>query len=82
MSDQPDEYLLGQVRDALATDVGELELRVGLSNGRIVVSGTVPTDHRRLEVEEAVRRVADGREVINETSVVDTEASPAEERIE
>ncbi|HEX2026104.1 MAG TPA: BON domain-containing protein [Actinomycetota bacterium] len=74
------EYLIARIQKALATDdrTGELELDVRLAGGRIFLSGTVATDERCRAVEEVVREVAPGRDVVNELSVSPEEAMPGE----
>lgn len=73
------EYLIGRIQKALATDdrTGELELDVRLAGGRIFLSGTVATAERCRAVEEVVREVAPGHDVVNELSV-SSEAAPGE----
>jgi hypothetical protein len=77
--DETPEYLIGRIQKALATDdrTGELELDVRLAGGRIFLSGAVATMERCRAVEEVVREVAPGHDVVNELSV-SGEAGPGE----
>jgi osmotically-inducible protein OsmY len=70
-TDDAPEYLIGRIQQALATDhrTGELELDVRLAGGRIFLTGAVATDERRGAVEQVVREVAPGTEVVNELTV-------------
>jgi osmotically-inducible protein OsmY len=75
------EYLVGRIQQALATDArtGELELDVRVAGGRVFLTGTVVTPERRIAVEEVVREMAPGYEVMNELSVMDEPGSGQEE---
>lgn len=75
--DQAPEYLIARIQEALATDprTGELELDVRLAGGRIFLAGAVATEERCRAVEEVVREVAPGHEVVNELTVA-AEAEP------
>ena len=81
-TEEPREYLVEHVLDALAKDprVNELELDVALTEEKIVVSGTVANESRRQGVTEVVREMVPGREVVNQTSVlsVSPQRTPAE----
>jgi osmotically-inducible protein OsmY len=70
-ADEVPEYLIGRIQQALATDdrTGELELDVRLVAGRIFLTGAVATAERRGAVEEVVREMAPGHEVVNELTV-------------
>lgn len=81
MPEHEPEYLIEKVRERLATDerVAELELQVSVAGDRVVVSGTVPTEERRAAVAEVASEAAPDHHVVNETEVLDTDASPREE---
>ena len=57
MTDAPGPYREESLRQALATDprVMEQELDVSIAGGRVVISGTVPTEDRRAAVTEVAR---------------------------
>jgi hypothetical protein len=79
--DEPTEYLLGRIQQALATDdrTGELELDVRIAAGRIFLTGTVATAERRDAVQVVVREVAPDLEIFNELSLAPAaEPGPAE----
>ena len=75
--DEPTEYLLGRIEQALATDdrTGELELDVRIAAGRIFLTGTVATVERRDAVQAVVGDVAPDFEIVNELSLI-PEAGP------
>ena len=78
---EPQEYLIGHIQQALATDprTGELELDVRIAGGRIFLTGAVATKERCEAVETVVREVAPDIEVANELTVtVETEPGPEE----
>jgi osmotically-inducible protein OsmY len=80
-TEEPLEYLLGRIQQALATDdrTGELELDVRIAAGRIFLTGTVATAERRDAVQAVVREVAPDLEIVNELSLVPAaEPGPAE----
>jgi osmotically-inducible protein OsmY len=69
--EEPEHYRLGRIHEALAHDprVGELELRVQIRAGKVLVAGTVATAERQRAVTEVVREVVPGLEVHNQTVV-------------
>jgi osmotically-inducible protein OsmY len=83
VSDDAPEYLIGRIHQALATDdrTGELELDVRLAGGRIFLTGAVAAAERRAAVEEVVREVAAGVEVVNELTVTGVEPPGDEESL-
>jgi osmotically-inducible protein OsmY len=81
--EEPPDYLVEHVLDALAKDprVNELELDVALTGGKVFVSGTVASEARRRAVTEVVREMVPDREVVNQTSVLSVSPHPAPERL-
>jgi osmotically-inducible protein OsmY len=69
--DRTEDYTAAHVQEALARDgrVNEPELEVQVVNGRVFVSGTVPTQERREAVEDVVRACCPGMKVENRTTV-------------
>ena len=69
---EPDHYVTERIRSALAEDarVNELELEVSMAGGKVFVSGSVPSEERRVAVADVVREVVPDLEVQNETSVL------------
>lgn len=65
------QYVIGRVRDALAThpDVGELGLEVTVSGTKIFVSGPVATAERRGAITHVLNEVFPEYDIHNETSV-------------
>ena len=82
MTDAP-EYLIGRIRQALATDprTGELELDVHIAAGRIFLTGSVATKERRTAVEEVVGEVAPGHPISNDLSLVNERDPGPEEQM-
>ena len=77
-----EQYVVGRVRDALAThpDVGELGLEVAVSGQKIFVTGAVATAERRDAVARVLNEAFPEYEVHNETSVSEmSDAENAEE---
>lgn len=72
-SAEPDTYVIGHVRSALAEDprVNQLDLDVKLADGVIRVTGDVPTVGRQAAVGEVAAEHSMGRPVRNGTRVVD-----------
>jgi osmotically-inducible protein OsmY len=71
MAERTDDYVAAHVQEALARDprVNEPELEVQVVNGRVFVTGVLPTDERRKAVEAVVRDVYPDFDVENHTTV-------------
>jgi osmotically-inducible protein OsmY len=71
MSERTDVYVAAHVQEALARDerVNEPELEVQVVEGRVFVTGVVPTDERRRAVEAVVRECCPDLDVENQTTV-------------
>jgi osmotically-inducible protein OsmY len=71
MAERTDAYVAAHVQEALARDqrVNEPELEVQVVNGRVYVTGVVPTNERREAVEAVVRECCPEFEVENQTTV-------------
>ncbi|HYG72712.1 MAG TPA: BON domain-containing protein [Actinomycetota bacterium] len=69
--EQNDTYTAEHVREALARDerVNEPELDVQVVDGRVFVTGVVPTDERRSAVADVVRECCPHLEVENRTTI-------------
>jgi osmotically-inducible protein OsmY len=76
-------YEQERIRQALATDprVGEPELTVDLVAGRVLVTGTVPSERVRSSIDEVVTEAAPGVPVDNRVTVASREAPSGEETI-
>jgi hypothetical protein len=77
-------YEQERIRQALATDprVGEPELSVEIVAGRVLVTGSVPSDEVRAAVVEVVAEVAPGLPLDNRASVAPTDEPSGEETIQ
>lgn len=67
----PTDYLVGHVEEALACDprVNEQGLHVAVAGGRVFVTGTVSTRHRREAIESVVGEMLPDFELRNEVTV-------------
>ena len=75
----PDDYVVGHVRDALTRE-GETDVQAAVVAGRLVLTGNVATEERRRAVGVLAGEASDGLEVVNELTVVATDApAPREE---
>jgi hypothetical protein len=74
-----DEYLAGHLEEAL-THAGETDVRVIVVERRVVISGTVATEERRVAVAELAGTVTD-LDVANEVVVVAADAPGDREQL-
>jgi hypothetical protein len=76
-------YERERIRQALATDprVGEPELSVDIVAGRVLVTGSVPTDEVRDAVGAVVTEVAPGLAIDNQVTVAGAAEPAGEEPI-
>ena len=76
-------YEQERIRQALATDprVGEPELTVEVVAGRVLVTGTVPSERVRSSIDDVVGEAAPGVAVDNRVTVASREAPTGEETI-
>jgi osmotically-inducible protein OsmY len=81
--DRPEDYTAAHVQEELARDprVSEPELEVKVVQGRVFVTGTVPTEERRAAVDDVVRECCPGLEVENRTIVGRYPDAPGAERV-
>ena len=81
--DLPDEYVVGHVEEALATDprVNEQGLHVEVAGGKVFVTGSVSTSQRKSAVSDVVGELVPGAEVHNDASVSDFPEPAAVERL-
>ena len=71
VQDEPKQYVVGRVREALATDprVNELDISVTVSGRKIYLTGDVTTPERKEAISVVVTETLPGYDVHNETSV-------------
>jgi hypothetical protein len=69
---EPTEYVVARIQEALILDdrLAEQGLDVVAVNERIVVRGKIATDERRAAALELVRRLAGGREIVDDVDVL------------
>jgi len=67
----PKQYLVARIREALAEDgrINELNVDVSIAGMKIVLTGHVASDERRDSITEVVKELAPDYEVMNQTSV-------------
>ena len=67
------QYLVGKLQEALAIDerVGAQDIKINIANGRIHLTGEVPTEDRRAAVEALAREMMPDLEVRNDVSVLE-----------
>ena len=68
---EPPQYVAEHVRDALRNDprVGELDVQVRITGGRVFVNGNVATAERQRAITKIVEELLPDVEVCNETSI-------------
>ena len=83
VTEEPIEYRIQHIRDALAADprVGELGIEIKVAGGRAHLMGIVPTDERRSAIEQVVASVAPDLEVSYELTVETLDAPGEMERL-
>jgi hypothetical protein len=76
-------YERERIRQALATDprVGEPELSVEVVAGRVLVTGSAPSEQVRGAIETVIGEVAPGAAVDNRVTVVPADEPAGEETI-
>ena len=68
---EPPQYVAEHIRDALRNDprVGELDVQVRITGGRVFVTGNVATPERQRAITDIVEEILPEVEVCNETSI-------------
>jgi osmotically-inducible protein OsmY len=82
-SEEPKQYLVQRIREALAHDprVSELEIDVKIRGTKVFLKGTVPTAERQEAISTIARDVVPDHEIHNETEVTDLSEEPGVERL-
>jgi len=81
-TDEPDDYLIGRVQEALARDprVNEMNVEIAVAGQELFISGTVPTEERRKAISLVVAELLPDRDIHNQVTVVAvSEPTEAEE---
>lgn len=83
MTERTDDYVAAHVQEALARDprVNEPELEVQVVNGRVFVTGVVPTQERKDAVEAVVHECCPEFEIENRTTVARYPQADGTERV-
>ena len=68
---EPPQYVAERIRDVLRNDprVGELDVQVRITGGRVFVTGNVATSERQRAITDIVEEILPDVEVCNETNV-------------
>jgi osmotically-inducible protein OsmY len=74
MTNEP-EYLVGRIRNALATDprVCKQDVEITILGGRVHLAGSTSTEERRLHIAEVAGEIAPEFEVVNDVTVLEVE---------
>ena len=82
-TEEPDDYLIGHVRETLAHDprVNEMNIEVAVSGDGVFLSGSVPTEERRQAVSRVVAELLPEHEVHNQVTVVAVSEPTESERL-
>jgi osmotically-inducible protein OsmY len=83
LGDQPTEYLVAHIQEALAADhdVSELGVRVSLVAGRVFLTGSVSSTEQRDRAGAVAADVAGGIEICNDLEVPQVTGEPTTERL-
>lgn len=81
LGDEPVEYSIAHIKEALAADphTAELHVEVQVKGGSVSVTGRVATDERKSAVEEVIGRLYPGARVHNYLAVEVLDAEPTVE---
>lgn len=76
MTDEPAQYTVARVRDALAHDerVAALDIAVRIVGHDVFITGTVATEERRVAAETVVHSLLDEYTMHNQLAVLDAKA--------
>jgi osmotically-inducible protein OsmY len=68
----PDDYLIGHIREALASDpaVGVLDIQVEISGDTVYLAGSIDCGTKRQAAREAATRVAPNYKIVNNIKVM------------
>lgn len=82
-SDEPKQYQVERIREALAHDsrAGELEIEVKIRGAKVFLRGTVPTEERRDAIATIAKEVLPDHDIHNETVVATLSEEPGVERL-
>jgi BON domain-containing protein len=83
LSEEPKQYLVQRMREALAQDsrVSELEIGVKIRGDKVFLKGTVPTVERQEAITTIARDILPDYDIHNETVVADLSEEPGVERL-
>lgn len=83
LPDEPTQYVIQRIREALAADprVGELGIDVEVARGKVFLRGAVATDERRQAISDVVSEMFPDCEIHNETKVEELQEPDAVENL-
>jgi osmotically-inducible protein OsmY len=78
------QYLVGKLQEALACDarVGMLDIKITIAHGRVHLTGQVPTEERRANVQRVAQEVLPQLDVRNEITVLELSESGKPEAVD
>jgi hypothetical protein len=78
------QYVVGKLQEALAVDehVNALDIRISVANGRVHLSGEVPTEERRAAVHRIACEMLPDLEVRNDITVFELAAAAKPEALD
>lgn len=77
------QYLVGKLQEALACDprVGALDIKITIAHGRVHLTGQVPTEERRANVQRVAQEIVPQLDVRNEITVLELSESGKPEAV-
>jgi osmotically-inducible protein OsmY len=77
------QYLVGKLQEALACDarVGALDIKITIAHGRVHLTGQVPTEERRDNVQRVAQELVPQLDVRNEITVLELSESGKPEAV-
>jgi osmotically-inducible protein OsmY len=83
-ADEPDQYVLEHLRDALAHDprTNELDVDVCIVGDKVFLTGHAATDEHRDAITDVARQAMPGRQIVNEMSAGAFEEGAGREQLQ
>ena len=80
---EPEDYAIQRIRDALAADerVAEMGVQVRIAAGKVFLTGQIPTEERQQAVGVVAGEILPEYEIHNETVVTELGDQPRVERL-
>ena len=77
------QYIVGKLQEALARDsrVGALDIKITIAHGRVHLTGQVPTEERRANVQRVAQEMLPELDVRNDITVLELSESGKPEAV-